>query len=376
MISRKCFAVEDLKFLELGILRVLRADKSGRAFLQSIGQNDIAEIELNTFFKTMKSERRLNNLKSICGAFALEATNYLEVNDPLKDLKELAGIRLLASDGSYHDHACHDEKFSSKKSSETNNENERNENHKLTKRAVQHYYSIDLRTNLAYHLTVAKIGGERKKEHDMHALKRLDAETLRLGTPKGKKVLHIYDKAGVDYTQWINWKNLNGIYFLSKEKSNGNLKFIKSLDFDKDDPVNYGVISNDLVDAGEGKLLRRVLYQCPETNEKYSFVTTLSASIRPGIIAMLYKLRWDVEKVFDVFKNKLEEKKAWGSTDTTKTIQALFICITHNLTLMMNKKIEIEEQVVYTYDRERKEKNLNTKQNALDEKKCNILAHG
>ena len=84
---------------------------------------------------------------------------------------------------------------------------------------------------------------------------------------------------------------------------------------------------------------------------------------------MLYKLRWDIEKVFDVFKNKLEEKKAWGSSDITKIIQALFICITHNLTLMMNKKIEKEEKVVYTYDIERKEKNLNSKEAALDEKK-------
>ena len=31
-------------------------------------------------------------------------------------------------------------------------------------------------------------------------------------------------------------------------------------------------------------------------------------NIRPGVIAFLYKLRWDVEKVFDQLKNKLEEK--------------------------------------------------------------------
>ena len=369
MFSRQCSSVDDLTFLRLGILRVLQADKSGRSFVQSIVQNDIAEIELNTFFKTMKSERRLNYLKNIYDEFALIATRDLEVNDIFKDFKELAGMGLFAGDGSYHEHASHDEKFSSNKVSETNDQNERNENHKSTKRAVQHYYSIDLRSNLAHHLTVAKIGGIRKKENDMHALKRLEAKILRMGVPKGKKVLHVYDKAGIDYKQWIKWKNQNGIYFLSKEKSNGNLLFIESLEFDKDDPVNFGVIANDLVDAGDGNFLRRVHYQCPETNEKYSFVTTLSSSIRPGVIAMLYKLRWDIEKVFDVFKNKLEEKKAWGSSDITKTIQALFICITHNLTLLMNKKIEKEEKVIYTYDIERKEKNLNSKQTALDEKK-------
>jgi len=32
--------------------------------------------------------------------------------------------------------------------------------------------------------------------------------------------------------------------------------------------------------------------------------------LRPGLIAFLYKLRWDVEKVFDQLKNKLNEQKA------------------------------------------------------------------
>ena len=49
----------------------------------------------------------------------------------------------------------------------------------------------------------------------------------------------------------------------------------------------------------------------PVTGKAYSFLTT-EMTLPPGLIALLYKLRWDVEKVFDEAKNKLEQQQAWG----------------------------------------------------------------
>ncbi len=66
-----------------------------------------------------------------------------------------------------------------------------------------------------------------------------------------------------------------------------------------------------MVGTSNGEEFRRVIYQCPITNEIFSFVTTLPHSIRPGVIVMLYLMRWEIEKLFDAFKNKLEEKKSW-----------------------------------------------------------------
>jgi hypothetical protein len=54
-----------------------------------------------------------------------------------------------------------------------------------------------------------------------------------------------------------------------------------------------------------GVTVRRVIYQDPETGIIYHYLTNLSASAPPGVVALLYKIRWDVEKVFDEFKNKL-----------------------------------------------------------------------
>ena len=69
-------------------------------------------------------------------------------------------------------------------------------------------------------------------------------------------------------------------------------------------------------------------------------------TLPPGLIAFIYKLRWDVEKVYDEFKNKLEQKKAWGKHDRSKTQQAHFITLAHNLLLMLENTLKAEEGIV------------------------------
>ena len=61
------------------------------------------------------------------------------------------------------------------------------------------------------------------------------------------------------------------------------------------------------------------------------------------IIVLLYKHRWDIEKAFDETKIKLEEDKSWASSDTAKQNHALFICIAHNLMLIMEHEIKKNE---------------------------------
>ncbi len=65
-------------------------------------------------------------------------------------------------------------------------------------------------------------------------------------------------------------------------------------------------------------------------------------TIRPGIIAFLYKIRWNIEKTFDVFKNKSKETKAWASSPTAKTIQDQFLCCLHNLLALLEDKLKKE----------------------------------
>jgi hypothetical protein len=64
----------------------------------------------------------------------------------------------------------------------------------------------------------ADTGGIRKRERNTRALKRLDIETLRQSAPKGRKVVYVWDKAGIDFLQWFKWKHAGGIYFVSRDK--------------------------------------------------------------------------------------------------------------------------------------------------------------
>jgi hypothetical protein len=101
-----------------------------------------------------------------------------------------------------------------------------------------------------------------------------------------------------------------------------------------------------------------VTYQDPETGTTYVFITNLPTTIGPGLIALLYKHRWDIEKVFDEFKNKLAETKAWATTPTAKTCQARLLCLAHNAMLRMEQTITQETGITNQAETKRRAKRL------------------
>jgi hypothetical protein len=212
----------------------------------------------------------------------------------------------------------------------------------LTKYATGHLYTLDLRTHAMNHLSVSDQAA-RHKEHDMRALKRQTAETLRQGAAKGRKVLYIWDRAGIDFQQWSRWKNQHAIYFLSRQKTNMKPEVVGQHPIDHTDPLNVGVLADEIIATTLGVSLRRVTYRDPATSTIYQYLTNLPASVPPGLVAKLYKSRWDIEKVFDEFKNKLEETKAWASSATAKTNQARLLCLTHNLMTLFEEEIRKRE---------------------------------
>jgi hypothetical protein len=319
--KRKCKRLKDQQWIETGLLRVLSQEPSGRAFVQKLFDTGRIEITHSLFFETLKSTRRLNLCRQV-GTSIFENMRFSHCQDsPLDAYPILEEYDIYAGDGHYHAAACHDEKKSGKKY------------------PVQHFYCVDLRSHALRHLTLADTTGKRKKEHDIRALKRLDKDILRQGADKGRKVIYVWDKAGIDFLQWYSWKQSGGIYFISREKDNMDLLKIADLAFDINDPINAGVISYDLVGSSAGISIQRVIYQCPITEEKFSFITSLS-NIPPGLIAYLYKTRWDIEKIFDQVKNKMAEKKAWATSSTAKNMQAQFICMAHNLLLQLEKHLK------------------------------------
>jgi hypothetical protein len=116
------------------------------------------------------------------------------------------------------------------------------------------------------------------------------------------------------------------------------------LPFDAADPRNTGILSDEMIGNTKGIKLRRIRYCDPETGKTYLFITN-EFKLPPGLLAFIYKLRWDVEKTFDQVKNLFEEKKAWATSEESKIQQAAFITLAHNLTLMLEREIEQQEGI-------------------------------
>jgi len=131
---------------------------------------------------------------------------------------------------------------------------------------------------------------------------------------------------------------------------------VGDLDYDLRDPINAGVLFDRQVGIA-GRMVRHVRYQCPKSGEIFDFLTN-ERTIPPGLIARLYQMRWDIEKSYDEIKNKLNEKKAWASTPTAKAMQALFICLTHNLMVLQEHRLLVEEKVSNSSEIKRKARRL------------------
>lgn len=315
--THSCPVLDDVSWLILCLSRVLQQGLSGRAFLQEFSVRFPEAPSRGAFFQSLKSPRRLQLLDELNAKLLTQVS--LSRPDPFIGYPVLQGFDLYAGDGHWHQAAVHDPVSYG------------------IKHPMGHFYGLNLRTHGLIHLTAADQAA-RLKEHDMRALKRLNVATLRQGAATGRKVLWVWDKAGIDFQQWHRWKQGSGIYLISRVKENMRLEVIGEKSFDPKDPVNQGVQFDQLVSTSQGVMMRRVTYQDPVSGEVFEFVTS-EFTLPPGWIAHLYRLRWNIEKVFDQLKNKFGEKKAWASSATAKAAQAQLLCLSHNLLLIFELEV-------------------------------------
>ena len=206
--------------------------------------------------------------------------------------------------------------------------------------AVGHFYSLDLRSHQLRHLAA----GEGLHEHDMSVLKRLKPPGLRHQVPKGQRVLIIYDKAGIDFGYWKRCQRECAVYFISRVKEGMVYDWLDDRPVDPQDPRQRGVTADRQIMTREGQLMRIIAYTDPATGQACEFLTN-EMDLPAGVIAELYRRRWDVEKVFDQIKNKLGEKKAWGTSLEAKATQGQLLALTHNLLLRYEARLEREHGV-------------------------------
>jgi hypothetical protein len=318
--ARTCPDFSDDDYLQCGLLRVLESSTSGRAFLQEHGARLSNSPSQANYFATLHSPRRGAVVADVNNALRVMANQALP--DRLAGIAELAAYAVFAVDGHWHKAASHDPR------------------HHGVKMAVGHFYSLNLRTHTLRQLAV----GEGAHEHDLSVLKRLTPRGLRQEVPKGRRTLMIYDRAGIDFDYWQRCRHECAIYFLSRTKSNTVLAWEERRTWDTSDPRNRGVQEDVRVKTRDGHNLRLICYVDPVTGKAYEFLTN-EPDLPPGVLAELYRRRWDVEKVFDELKNKLGEKKAWATSSEAKQTQAHFLTITHNLLLLYEQALAVRHAV-------------------------------
>lgn len=208
---------------------------SGRDWVQRLRMKSAITVSVSNFFAALRSDRRLKMLDEIVHDVRTQADQLIaKSNDPLMVHPELDGFAVYATDGHTHGASAHEKEIAGKK------------------RPVTHIYSLNLRTQTLLPLALSTPQAYKKKEHELSTLKRIGTEALRMKAPTGTRVIHVYDAAIVDYRQWYKWKQGNGIYVLTVEKSNSALTTIGKREWDGDDPRNTGIVSDEYVGPSNG----------------------------------------------------------------------------------------------------------------------------
>lgn len=326
-----CHDISDLDYLKLGIDRCLSQVKSGHDFIQKLGDKESFETSVSTFFKALKSKRRLKNITSINALLAQPVSKKME--DPFASYPELDKWEVYAVDGHYQKAACHDPSHVTKKG-------------EISHAPTGHFFRINLRDHHMSLLDTAQsyLTTGKKKEHDMKVIKRASSDELRNGAATGTRVMLVWDRACVDYGVWHKLKTISGTYFVTMEKSNSAFMVCSGDLCDHSDPHNEGITSEEHVGVRDGSLIRRIRYTNPTDGKEYSFITN-DLELPAYLIVCFYKNRWDIEKVYYQFKSKFEERKSWATNLVAKKAQATFQCILHNILLLFEKEIEGEEGV-------------------------------
>ena len=346
--QRDCPSISDLEYLQMGVERCISSAKSGNDFLQTYRKDSGQKVSVSHFFEALKSKRRLKHQKSVNHLLRYYLKDHLE--DELSQIDELKKWHLVAGDGHYHKAAIFDPKTKADTSRKA-----------PSKSPTGHFFKLDLRTHHIDYLDLAQPEDGKKSEHDMKMLKRQELNTLRDHAPKGTKVLWLWDRASIDYSFWLNAKNLKGIYFATLEKSNSVTRLIRELNIiDYEDKRNEGIVSDRMVETSKGFEIRQIVYVNPQDGVEYRYLTN-EFTLPAWAIVLLYKHRWDIEKVFDELKTKCGEQRSWASSETAKQAHALFLCLAHNLMIFLESEIQQNEKISDTVEPKKKVARLKNK---------------
>lgn len=313
----------DAEFLTLGVRRINTFHPSGRSFLQSARQCDVTDVSVKAYFGAASSARRL--------AMVHELNTVLSRTIPVSSdrfahFPELKGREVLALDGHDIEHATHEPPATLASG------------RREVPDTVTGVFLRNLRTGAAR--VLAQTEGH---QHEWAAVQERPWSDFHWH-PGAQGTILVIDPVAVDFAFLRGAKFRGGLTVITRTKQNLLVREARPLTWDRKDRRNQGVLADERVRFGEPGEFRRIGYRDPESGELYEFLTT-DFHLPPGLIAQLYRLRWDIEKFFDVCENLLSEKRAWGTGPVAAQVQNEFLVLGHNLLLLLSERLEVEEGI-------------------------------
>ena len=313
----------DAEFLTLGVRRINTLHPSGRSFLQSARQCDLTDVSVKAYFGAARSPRRLAMIHELNTGLSQQLT---APSDRFAVFPELAGRDVLALDGHDVRHGSHEPAalLASGQSKVPD--------------TLSGVFLRELRTGGAR--VLAQTAGH---QHEWAAVKARPWSDFHW-RPNARGTLLVIDPVAVDFAFLRGAKFKGGFTVITRTKQNLVVRRSRALAWDRQYRVNHGVLADERVGFTEPGEYRRVRDQDPERGEIYEFLTT-EFHLPPGLIAQIYRLRWDIEKFFDVCEHLLGETRAWGAGPVVAQVQNEFLVLVHNLLLLLSSKLETEEGI-------------------------------
>lgn len=201
-----------------------------------------------------------------------------------------------------------------------------------TKGAVKAHVLLDLRGCIPtfVHITDGTV-------HDVNIL---DALRIEVGA------CYVVDRGYLDFLRLHRihvWK----AFFITRAKSNTRWKRLYSRSVDRSTGLRCDQtirLTGTTVNKDYPDLLRRVKFYDSETGNTYVFLTN-NFTITALQVAMLYKLRWQIELFFKWIKGHLKIKVFWGESENAVRTQIWVAMCTYLAVAMLKKECRIEQSM-------------------------------
>lgn len=158
------------------------------------------------------------------------------------------------------------------------------------------------------------------------------ARTLKL--PRGS--FAVFDRGFTDY-DWYSSLMKNGIYFVTRLKSNADVTYLLKRAGRK----SPGVTNDQQIQLkGIAEPLRLVAYTDPETGKDYRYVTN-AHHLKASEVAEIYKERWQIEQFFKWIKQNLKIKSFLGTSSNAVLTQVWIALCVYLLVAFLNFKAKL-----------------------------------